>query len=36
MGKIAGALGVSFKDGVSCKDAKDFANRMLAGLIVKD
>jgi hypothetical protein len=34
LGKISAALGgVSFKAGVSCKSANDFAVKMLTGLI---
>ena len=36
LGKIAGALGVQFKDGASAKDASDFAKKFLSGMIVKD
>lgn len=36
MGKIAKALGVTFKAGAKVKDKDDFAKQMLAGLIVQD
>ena len=36
LGKISGATGLKFKDGASAKDGKDFAVKVLTGMIVAD
>jgi hypothetical protein len=36
LAKISAATGITFKDGATCKDADDFAKKMISGMIAAD